>query len=103
MTVPTRNVGDGGYSALNVTAATQLFTGVGTIYRVVVNVSAANASYVIDSAGTTQAAGNTILTIPASTTAGTVYTLNWPCLTGGAIIPGGTVTLAVSFAQGNEG
>ena len=103
MTIPTRLVADGGYSALNVTTATNYGTGPMTVYRVVVAVSAAAISYVIDSAGTTQTAANTVLTIPASTAVGTVYTINWPCLSGLALVPGAGVTLAMSYSAGNQG
>lgn len=103
MTTSTRLVADGAYSVLNVTSAQSLFTGGGTIYRVIVNVSAAAASFVIDSTGTSQSSGNTILTIPASTTAGTVYDIAWPCIAGCALVPGSGVTLAASYAIGNLG
>lgn len=103
MTLPTRLVADGGYSRLNIAAAVNLFTGQGTVYRVVVIVTAATASSVIDSAGTSATAPNTILTIPASTVQGTVFTLNWPCQAGLSIVPGAGVTLAVSFSEGEQG
>jgi hypothetical protein len=74
-----------------------------TVYRVVVQVSAAAVSYVIDSTATTQSAGNTVLTIPASTAVGTIYLLNWPCLQGLALVPGAGVTLAMSYSVGNQG
>jgi len=103
MTMPTRLVADGGQTALNVTAATNYGTGLMTVYRVIVEVSAAAVSYVVDSAGTTQSAANTVLTIPASTAVGTVYTLNWPCIQGLALVPGAGVTLAMSYSVGNQG
>jgi hypothetical protein len=94
---------EGGSSALNVTSATNLFSGVGAVYRVVVAVTAAAASSIIDSTGTTATAANTILTIPASTTQGTVYTLNWPVSAGLSIVPGSGVTLSVAYSQGLQG
>ena len=103
MTVPVRLLSEGGSSALNVTAAVNLFTGVGQVVRVVVVVTAAAASSVIDSTSTTATAANTILTIPASTTQGTVFYLNWPINTGLSIVPGSGVTLAVSYSSGNMG
>lgn len=112
MTVATRLVADGGYTALNITTATSLAPvgtvnadnpAYGTVYRVIVVVTAAAASSIIDSTGTTATAANTILTIPASTTQGTVYTLNWPFKQGLGIVPGSGVTLAVSWSVGNQG
>jgi hypothetical protein len=103
MTVPIRLVGDGTYSALNVTAATNYGPDPITVYKVIVNVTAAAASYVIDSTGTTQTAANTVLTIPASTTVGTVYTLNWPFQFGFALVPGAGVTLSASYSTGTMG
>lgn len=103
MTIPVRILADGGSSALNVTAATNYFTGVGQVARVVVNATAATISYVIDSTGTTQSAANTVLTIPASTAVGTVFTINWPISNGLSVVPGAGVTLAVSYSSGNQG
>jgi hypothetical protein len=103
MTVPTRSVGDGGYSALNVTSGTNLISGRCTVFKVIVVVTAAAASSVIDSTGTSATAANTILTIPASTTVGTMYTLNWPCFTGLSVIPGSGVTLSVTYSEGALG
>lgn len=104
MTVETRLVADGAYSALNITGATQLgatpTNGTRTCFKVIVVVSAAAASSICDTAASSPSASaaNTILTIPASTTQGTVYTLNWPCFAGLGIIPGSGVTLAVSWS-----
>lgn len=103
MTVPVRLLPEGGSSALNVTAATNLFTGVGAVYRVIVVVAAAAACSVIDSTGTTANAGNTLLTIPASAAVGTVYTLNWPIQNGLSVVPGAGVTVAVAYSQGLQG
>ena len=108
MTTPTRLVADGGYTALGVTSATNYNPNATqtlmTVYRVIVNVSANAVSYVIDVlSGTTQTAGNTILTIPANTAAGTIYELNWPCILGLALVPGSGVTLAASYSVGNQG
>jgi hypothetical protein len=99
MTVFTRLVADGGYSALNLTGSTNLLAVPGTLYRVVVVVSAAAASTIIDSTGTSATAANTILTIPASTTAGTIYTLEWPLQVGLSVVCGSGVTLAVTFGE----
>ena len=103
MTTPTRPVGDGGYSALNITTGTNYITGRCTVFKVTIVASAAAASYVIDSAGTSQSNSNTILTIPASTAAGTVYTLNWPCFVGLSVIPGSSVVLACTYSEGTLG
>ena len=111
MTTPIRNVADGGYTALNITSATNLVgagsgpnqPSNGTVYRVIVVATAAAASYIIDSAGTSQSAINTILTIPASTPVGTVYYLRWPFFVGLSVLPGSGVTLAVSYSVGNQG
>src|SRR3954462_15820378 len=99
MTVPTRLVADGGYSTENITAATNLCTGPGTVYRIIVNATAATISYIIDSTGTTQSAANTVLTIPASTTVGTILTIIWPFSAGISVVPGAGNTLAVSWSQ----
>jgi len=99
MTVSTSLLSDGGFSTLNITGATNVLGRPGTVYKVVVNATAAKDSTIIDSTGTTAAAGNTILTIPASTTVGTIFTLNWPCMAGIAVVPGSGVTLAVSFGD----
>lgn len=103
MTIPTKLVSDGGSSALNITSAVNLFTGVGAVYKVIVNVSAASVCSIIDSTGTTATAANTVLTIPASTAVGTMYTLNWPFSQGLSVVPGSGVTLAVSYSQGLQG
>lgn len=103
MSIPTKLVADGGSSALNVTAATNLFAGVGTVYKVIVVVSAANACSIIDSTGTTPTSANTILSIPASAAVGTIYTLNWPVTAGLSVVPGASVTLSVSYSSGQLG
>jgi hypothetical protein len=103
MTVPTRPTSDGGYSALNITTGTNFITGRCTVFKVTIVTSAAAASTVIDSAGTSATAANTILTIPASTAAGTVYTLNWPCFVGLSVIPGASVVLACTYSEGALG
>jgi hypothetical protein len=103
MTVPVRLLPEGGSSALNLTTGTNLFTGVGAVYRVIVVVTAAAASSVIDSAGTSATSANTLLTIPASTLVGTVYYLAWPVVAGLSIVPGSGVTLAVSYSSGLQG
>lgn len=104
MTMPTRLVADGGYSALNVASpGVTLVSGQATIYRVIVTTSAAAASSILDSAGITPSAANTILTIPASTAVGTIFTLNWPCQQGLSVVPGSGVTLSVSWSEGELG
>ena len=103
MTVPTRPTADGGYSALNITTGTNLISGRCSVYKVVVVVTAAAASSIIDSTGTSATAANTILTIPASTAVGTVYTLNWPCFIGLSVVPGASVTLNVTYSEGALG
>lgn len=98
MTVFTRLAADGGYSALNLTSSTSVMAKPGTVYKVIVAVSAAAASTIIDSTGTSATAANTILVIPASTTAGTIYTLNWPLVNGLGVLPGASVTLCVTYS-----
>jgi hypothetical protein len=105
MTIPTRSVGDGGYTSLNIQggAPINLITGRAIVFKVIVLVSAAAASSIIDSIGTSPSAANTILTIPASTAVGTIYSINWPCFTGLSIVPGSGVTLNVSYSEGAFG
>jgi hypothetical protein len=111
MTTPTRLVADGGYTALDITTATNLVGGgsgpnnpnSGTVYRVIVQATAAAISYILDSASATQTSANTILPIPVSTPVGTIYTLNWPFFQGLSVVPGSGVTLAVSYSVGNQG
>lgn len=84
-------------SSLNITAATTVKSGVGRVYRVVLNTVGATATSIIDSASTTVTAANTILTIPATATAGTVFLLDWPCAAGLSVVPGTSAVLSVSF------
>lgn len=100
MTVRTAPAG-AAYSRTNITAATNLGATTASDRRVLMSVqvvvTAAAASSILDDTSTTPAAGNTVLTIPASTTQGTIY--NWPAgyplNTGLSIVPGSGVTLAV--------
>lgn len=88
---------EGQNSLMNIAQAT-FIAGRGVLRRVVVVVSAAAASQVDDTvAGQASAAGTLILSIPASTTAGTIYPLHWPIKNGILITPGAGVTLAASF------
>jgi hypothetical protein len=92
-----RVASEGGHSsALNVAAATNIKAAAGRLYKVIVVVTAATASNVCDST-VACAAGTNLLVIPASTTAGTVYDVNWPMNTGIRLEPGAGVTLAASF------
>lgn len=102
MTVPTRTV-PSGYSTLGISTNTTLHTGSGSVLRVSVQVAAAAACSIIDSTGTVASAGNTILAIPASTVAGTVYAVDWPYVTGLTVLPGASVTLNVNWTEGNQG
>lgn len=96
MTAPVRQTENGWYTVLN-SATANLKTGRGTVRRVIVNTTAASPSTVIDSTGTTVTAANTILVIPASTAAGTVYQLDWHCFQGISINCGGAMTLNVAW------
>lgn len=85
-------------SALNITATTVVKAAPGRVTRVVVVATAAAASTVNDCTTTgAVAAANTILNIPASTTVGTVYIVDWPCSQGITVAPGASVTLAISY------
>lgn len=110
MTMPVRTVWDGTYTALGITANTNLVAAgtapdnpnSGCIYRVIVEVAPSSTAYILDSAGTTQSAANTILTIPSSTVAGTVYYIMWRFYNGLSVLPG-SGTLAVSYSVGDQG
>ena len=106
--MPTRLVADGGYTTLNIAAATQLSPNAAatlmTVYRVVVNHVSAAAGYIVDTTDATPSSSDPIvLVIPANTAAGTVYKLNWPCFQGLGVVPGASGVLAVSFSVGNQG
>lgn len=50
------------------------------------------------------AAGNIVLAIPVSATAGTIYLVDWPCINGIYFsITSGTGTVAISFDDGMSG
>jgi hypothetical protein len=86
-------------SDLNIVASQAVKATPGRIGKVVVNTAIATAAATINDCPTTGAAGagNTILTIPIGTVAGTFYSLDWPCLSGITAIIGGTGALAISF------
>src|SRR6185437_6048865 len=100
MTVPVRATTEGHYTVYN-QATGNLVTGAAGVRRVIVNTTAASASQVIDSTGTTPTAANTILTIPASAAVGTIYVLNWRCNTGLSVVCGGAMTLNVAYDSGS--
>lgn len=96
--VGTLRTSAGGHaSSLNITAAANVKTGVGRVYRVILNTAGSTATSIIDSAGTTATAANTIMTIPSTAAAGTVFVLDWPCATGISVVPGTSAVLAVSY------
>jgi hypothetical protein len=80
----------------NISAATTVKITGGRLGKVTVVTSAATTSAVCDVNGAC-AANNTILSIPASAPAGTVYDLNWPCSAGIRVEPGAGVVLAISY------
>lgn len=111
MTIDCREIG-AAYSTLNVGAGSTLIKscsaageGVGnappqmiTCVRVSVITSPTTASTVNDCATTGAiATSNAFLTIPASTAAGTVYMMYWPCFQGLAVSVGTAGVLAISW------
>lgn len=89
-------IGQGGEAALNITAAAVVKLGPSRVARVSVVVAGSAAGAVHDCAATGDvAAGNKIASIP--NTVG-VYTLDWPCAAGVAVVPGSGQTLAVSYS-----
>lgn len=90
--------GGGGVSrSLNVTAATNIKASPGRVFRVILNTAGSTASSIIDSTGTSVTAANTILTIPTTATAGTVFYLDWPCTAGISVVPGTSAVIAISY------
>lgn len=87
----------GGQSSfLNATAGTIVKASPGRVGKVIVQITPTATAYVLDSVTAAQTAANTVLTIPIGTVAGTIYNLDFPCLTGISVVPGGG-TLAGSF------
>jgi hypothetical protein len=88
-----------GYCAKNVSGSANLFTGACYVDKVIIATAGTSACSIIDSTGTSATAANTILTIPASPTQGTIYTLNARCFSGlSAVIAGGAV-LTVTYGD----
>ena len=100
MTVPSRPIASG-YGSINLTGSSTLGLSSAGDQRMILKVwviaTAANASSIIDSTGTTPSAANTILTIPSNTTVGTIYELNYPCSAGIGVVAGTNVTLGVTW------
>ena len=69
----------------------------GKIGTVCLNAVASTASTVIDAAGTSVMAANTVLTLPATTSAGTCLRLDWPMAVGIGVVPGTSGVMAVSY------
>jgi hypothetical protein len=89
-----------GYTALNVSASANLYTGKCYVSQIIVATGGTAACSIIDSTGTSATAANTVWTSPATTTAGTCY-LNGPirCYNGiSAVIAGGAV-LTVTYGD----
>lgn len=87
----------GSSRSLNIIASVNVKSGVGRLYRVVLNTAGSTATSIIDSTGTSATAANTILTIPSTAAAGTVFVLEWPFATGLSVVPGTSAVLAVSY------
>jgi len=88
-------------SALNVTVTTAVNASPGTLYRVTVLTAATAGTFGIYDAATTgaAAAANAIVALAAAwPAAGTVYTLEWPCLSGIVVDPGTGGAVSVSYA-----
>jgi hypothetical protein len=89
----------GGSSRLNITAATNVKTTPGRVYRVIVNntSAASGVSTIIDSTGTSVTAAATILVIPAAAAAGTTYLIDWPCAVGISVVPGSGAIISIAY------
>ena len=84
-------------SKLNITAATNVKNSSGRAVRIILNTAGSTASSIIDSTGVTVTAANTILTIPSTAVAGTIYYLDWPCVSGISVVPGTSAVIAISY------
>lgn len=91
-------------SALNKTAAAVIKGSPGRLGKIIVVAggTASNGSFVFNDCATTgaAAASNEIFTIPSGATAGTVYDLQWPCLTGivlSAVPTAGSPIVSISY------
>lgn len=81
-----------GYTAKNVSASANLYTGQCYVSQVIFATAGTAACSIIDSTGTSATAANTIWTGPAAPAAGSVYSLNARCFSGlSAVIAGGAV------------
>lgn len=94
-------IGNGSANKLNVTAATVIKATPGRICKVSVITAATAGTFGIYDASTTGAAAATNAVYPVSTSAwpaaGTVISLDFPCLTGIVVNPGTGGVIAVSF------
>jgi hypothetical protein len=85
-------------SALNITTGTNLKTGAGMVTSVCLNTaSSGGASSIIDSAGVSVTAANTIFAIPQAQTAPYCATFQIPFATGLSVVPGTSAVLTVSY------
>jgi hypothetical protein len=88
----------GTQTTLNVTASTAVKTAPGKVFRLVFNTASTTAPAVYDSASVGGiAAANLIWQGGTTTAAQSVITLEFPCLNGITVVPGGA-TVAVSYA-----
>ena len=85
-------------SALNITTGTNFKTGSGMVTSVCLNTaSSGGASSIIDSAGVSVTAANTIFAIPQAQTAPYCATFQIPFATGLSVVPGTSAVLTVSY------
>jgi hypothetical protein len=69
------------------------------LVRVVVNTAGGTAGTINDCTTTgAAAAGNLVLTIPTTATAGTVFTMEWPFFAGLCVTPGTSGVLSISWS-----
>jgi len=90
----------GNASFLNITAATLVKAGNTRACKVSITTVSAATGAVYDSATVAGASSaNQILSIPVSAPVGTVYDLQWPCLSGLVVSPGASGAISVTFTQ----